>query len=110
LRLRRLITFGSPISFLAFRSDALVEILARDDRLRPEDYGLKSELTGEPPLPGPRWINLWDRDDPIAWPVSPLMESELVEDVYVDVSNSVTSAHTAYWKSRKVHKEIARRW
>ncbi len=111
LRLRRLIAFGSPIGFLPFRADAVVEILSRDERLRTSDYGLDSRLADAAPLSGPRLINLWDKDDPIAWPVAPLLEpSDLVEDVYVDVSDVVSSAHTAYWKSGRVHREIAARW
>ena len=86
LRLRRLITLGSPISLVAFRSDAVVEILSRGEKLRPADYGLSSSLEGQAELPGVRWINIWDKDDPIAFPIGPLMDSPLAEDVYIDVS------------------------
>ncbi len=110
LRLRRLVTFGSPVGFLTFRSDAVVEILARNGRLRPADYGLDSRLQEDEPLAGPRWINIWDKDDPIAWPVAPLMDSPLVDDVYVDVSDAVADVHTAYWESKRVHEAIAQRW
>jgi hypothetical protein len=43
-------------------------------------------------------------------PVHPLMESQLVEDIYVDVSDSIASAHTDYWNSSRVHRLIADRW
>ncbi len=110
LRLRRLITFGSPISLLAFRSDALVEILSRGEKLRVEDYGLTSQLEGGGELEGPRWINIWDKDDPIAWPTAQLMDSPLTEDVYVDVSEFASAAHNAYWESDVVHRTIASAW
>lgn len=110
IRLRRLYTFGSPISLVAFRSNALVEIFARGDKLLPSDYGLTSTLAQDDALHGPRWINIWDKDDPIAWPIAPIMDSPLAEDVYVDVSDSIGKAHNAYWESSRVHHEIAAKW
>lgn len=115
LRVRRLITMGSPITPLAHRSDAVLEILARGDRLDPADYGLDRHPSGfGAPLVGARWINVWDKDDPIAWPVEPLMGaasgSRVVQDVYVDVSDLASKAHDRYWTSRAVHRELASRW
>jgi hypothetical protein len=116
-RVRRLFTFGSPITPLAFRSDPVVETLAKEDplanRLDPKDYGLTTNPAGFDPLPpGPRWVNLWDKDDIIAWPVEPLMieAGEIVKDVYVDVSDSVEKAHNEYWTDSGFQKEIAKRW
>ncbi len=110
LRLRRLITFGSPISMLTFRNDPLVQILSRGEYLNPTDYGLTSVIRDDASLlPGPRWVNFWERDDPIAWPVAPLMQFG-VEDVYVDVSDTVGDSHTAYWRSEDVHESIGKRW
>ena len=113
LRLRRFYTFGSPITMLACRSDAVLGILAKNRELDPVDYGLTSQLDGDR-LDGIRWLNLWDRDDPIAWPIEPLIgdvrKRPVAEDVYVDVSDSVTKSHTTYWRSEKVHRLIAGRW
>ena len=119
LRVRRLFTFGSPITMTAFRADSLLTILSKgDDAARSNRVdGAQSGLTRNdapigPPLTGPRWVNLWDKDDPIAWPVEPLMKQAGAEvaDVYVDVSDSVTQAHSAYWASDRFHREVARRW
>jgi hypothetical protein len=119
LRVRRLFTFGSPITMTAFRSDPLLEILSRDNdptranRIDAAQYGLtRNDPAFGPPLAGPRWVNLWDKDDPIAWPVEPLVKQagNEVIDVYVDVSDSVTTAHGQYWANDKCHKEFARRW
>ncbi len=114
LRVRRLITFGSPISLLACRSDAVLEILARNKELNPADFGLTSQWSHGEPVEGSRWINLWDRDDPIAWPIEPLIaehrRTRVAEDVYVDVSDSVSRSHTRYWRSEKAHRSIAERW
>lgn len=114
LRIRRLITFGSPISMLACRSSEVVSILADGGRLDPKDYGLDSNVDGGDEIQGPRWLNLWDRDDPIAWPVEPLMQKTTdpprVEDIYVDVSDSISHSHDSYWRSKRAHKTIAERW
>lgn len=71
LRVRRLVTFGSPIAMMACRSDAVVDILSRGERLDAADCGFAQDPFGG--LSGPRWINLWDKDDPIAFPVESLM-------------------------------------
>ena len=119
LRVRRLFTFGSPITMTACRADSLLAILARDEdgsrnnRIDAAQYGLTTNNEQIfNPLPGPRWINLWDKDDPIAWPVEPLIKQagNEVIDVYVDVSDSVTKAHGEYWGNKDFHKEIADRW
>jgi hypothetical protein len=114
LRVRRLVTFGSPITMLACRSDAVLRILAANGKLQPRDYGLTSRVKGGSRLEGPRWINLWDKDDPIAWPVEPLMATpgrrSYAEDIYVDVSDSMSRSHDMYWRSDAVQEIIARRW
>jgi hypothetical protein len=114
LRIRRLITFGSPITPLACRSNAVLAILASDKQLDPHDYGLDRNPPAFDKLEGPRWINLWDKDDPIAWPVEPLMkqpaDTKIIEDIYTDVSDQTKQAHDAYWTSAKVHKIVAERW
>lgn len=108
LRPRRLITLGNPLSAMAFRHTRVVEIIAGGETLDPAPYG----LIPDDDLPGPRWINIWDRDDPLAWPVEPLMDttSQTVRDVYVNVSDLITKAHGAYWTSKAVHRAIAKNW
>ena len=112
LRARRLFTFGSPITPLAFRADSLLAILARNDRVDAAQYGLTTNGNFQDPLPNPRWVNFWDKDDPIAWPVEPLMKQAgaEVKDVYIDVSDSVTNAHESYWNNVDFHQELAKRW
>jgi len=114
LRIRRFITLGSPITPMACRNDQVLKILAADKRLDPKDYGLTENPPAFDDLSGPRWLNIWDRDDPIAWPVEPLMmqagDEQVVQDLYVDVSDVISVAHNRYWDSRKVHKTISSRW
>lgn len=108
LKIRRFITLGNPLTAMALRHDRVVEAVAAGEKLNPVHYG----LIPDPDLPGPRWMNIWDRDDPLAWPVEPLMETEsgAVRDVYVNVSDWITKAHNAYWTSKAAHKAIAERW
>jgi len=108
LSLRRLITLGNPLAAMAFRHSRVVEAVAAGEKLDPAHYGLVPDES----LPGPRWMNIWDRDDPLAWPVEPLMDSSAgtVKDVYVNVSDWITKAHNAYWTSKAAHKAIAERW
>jgi hypothetical protein len=116
---RRLFTFGSPISMTAYRADSLLSILARDaggdrsNRIDGAHYGLtRNDPAFGPALQGPRWVNLWDKDDPIAWPVEPLLRQggREVVDVYLDVSDSVAKVHGEYWRSGKFQRELAARW
>ncbi len=111
-RLRMLVTFGSPISMLMFRSHEDVETLASGNCLMPEQYGLSSEIKDNPlKWNAPRWLNLWDKDDPISWPISPIMGNHrLVKDECIDVSDSVVTVHNAYWENLKAHQAIAKYW
>src|SRR5882672_10982516 len=118
LRVRRLFTFGSPITPLAFRSDAVLSILARPEggtkpnRLTAEHYGLTANPETFETLHGPRWVNFWDKDDPIAWPVEPLMlqTPDVVKDMYVGVSDDITNGHGEYWKDEEFQKLVAEAW
>lgn len=76
LRIRSLITFGSPITAVAMRSNSVVRIFHGKGRLHPVDYGLLAEPEGfDAALSGrPRWLNIWDADDTFAWPVTPLFD------------------------------------
>jgi len=111
LRIRRLFTFGSPIMPFAVRSNFVVEHLANGGYLNPAHYGLTIDTMGGMPA-GPRWVNLWDRDDPIGWPVEPLMDnsSGAVRDIYSDISDNPTETHDAYWESSVAHKLLADAW
>ena len=111
LRLRRLVTFGSPIAFTALRSDPVLQLLSKNGRLDPTDYGLTLNFGQGQPLKGPRWINIWDKDDLASWPVAPLMKrTPAVVDKYPDVSDLLSKAHHAYWGSRDVHEIIGSSW
>lgn len=114
LRIRRLVTIGSPIAMLACRNDVVVRILAEGGRVNPMWYGLTQNpmLFGPLKLRGPRWINIWDKDDPIAFPVEPLIDNRggSVADVYINVSSNIAEAHNLYWGHPDVHSYVASHW
>lgn len=105
LRIRRLYTFGSPLSILSLRSDALIDKLRRDVLLDPRALGLRTSDG----LSNPRWVNFWDQDDVISGPVAFLYanEEQVVEDHYVKVGSFFPTAHTGYWASEQMAKYIA---
>lgn len=106
-RLRRLVTFGSPIAPLLIRSVAVTRMIAADQVLDARDLGL-----GRPAHSGaqPVWLNVWDRHDVLAWPVEPFFAGGLVHDLYPDHSDSLLGSHEAYWKAGNVHRALAASW
>ena len=105
LRVRRLYTFGSPISLLSIRSNSLINKLRNHQLLDTEDIGLR-QADG---LENPRWVNFWDKDDLIAAPVSFLYDNSMgvIEDRPVNAGIILPSAHTGYWYSLEMAKHIA---
>ena len=111
IRLRKFYTFGSPITPLTFRSDNLVQMAANSSNgrefLKPEDIGIKSYRDLKKSLP--RWVNFWDPDDLISFPVEHLYKDKgkIIEDKCIDVSDNPFDAHGKYWTNKKVAKYIA---
>ncbi len=109
LRLRRFYTMGSPIAPLALRSNGLIARLRDRRLLEPSAIG----LAPQPDLAGPRWLNFIDRDDlaayPLAFMYNPVPEP-VVKDLFVDVGDSLATAHNRYWWSRAVAGHIAKNW
>jgi hypothetical protein len=106
LRVRRLYTFGSPISLLVLRAESLINRFRSGKLLNPEDIGLKGDVT----LAGPRWVNFWTRHDLASYPVEFLYlnETGVIEDREISSSISPASAHTGYWTSDEMAEYIAR--
>jgi hypothetical protein len=105
LRVRRLYTFGSPISLLSIRAHSLINKLRNHQLLDTEDIGLR-QADG---LENPRWVNFWDKDDLIAAPVSFLYDNSLgvIKDIPVNSGIVLPSAHTSYWHSLELANHIA---
>ncbi len=88
-------------------------------------WALQHKNFGVPPtFPGPaltkthqvlaKWINLYDKDDVIAYPLKSINQqwSQVVsEDIAINVGGPLTSwnplSHRGYWQNRRVHRLIA---
>ncbi len=106
LRIRRLYTFGSPISLLVLRASSLVNKFRTGELFKPRAIGFKNDdLLGKP-----RWVNFWTRHDLISYPVEFLYENEegLIEDHHILSQISPISAHTGYWRSNEMAEYIAK--
>ncbi len=112
LLLKLLCTMGSPISMLAFRSDDAIRRIAYGGRLSLQDLGIARGEPGSDEAEAPLWLNIWDRHDPISFPIAPLVdESPLVEDHHhLSLTWNPVASHTRYWRSAKVHRLLARHW
>lgn len=106
LRIRKLYTFGSPISPLMLRADSLIKRLRKEDWLDPEKIGLRQKDK----LDNPRWVNFWERDDPASYPVIPLYKNnaDVIEDYQLQLGAVWKNVHVLYWGSSVMAKEIAR--
>ncbi len=104
IRLRRLYTIGSPITPFILRSNPMLEGFANGKTLNTKELG----ILPQDGLGDPRWVNFWDKDDIISFPVRPIYGNpKSIEDAYPDVSDRLSKAHTAYWKNKGVARRIA---
>ncbi|MDH4118388.1 MAG: hypothetical protein OEX04_13855 [Acidimicrobiia bacterium] len=106
-RVRRIVTFGSPIAALMVRSPEVAAILAGNGTLDARSLGLgRKAHDGSTPV----WLNLWDRHDVLSFPVAPFYTGANVVDLYPDHSDSLLGSHEGYWRSSSVHRQVAERW
>ncbi len=108
-RVRRLVTFGSPISPLMVRSAHVTDTMAASPsaRLDATTLGLgRLAHNGETPV----WLNVWDRHDVLSYPVRPFYEGANIIDLYPDHSDSLRNSHEAYWTASSVHHDLAEHW
>lgn len=95
LRVRRFYTMGSPIAPVVMRSKELAErVMSTDDKPSVEEFGLQKNDN----LPGARWTNFWDQDDPAAYPISHLYKDQepgkevIIKDEQIDVGDALTDS------------------
>ena len=107
VRIRRFYTMGSPLIPLAFRADSLLAKIMKGEKLHPETLGLRQKDG----LSNPRWVNFWDQDDIISYPLAFLYETvdsePVVEDRYIDIGDIFPGVHEKYWNSRKLADYVA---
>ena len=108
LNLKRLITMGSPITLMAFRSDQRIRDLAYGNRVPSASIGL---FGVDGASDNPCWVNIWNKYDPISFPVDPMMEEgSSVRDYHLRVAWNPLKSHTNYWNSGNVHRLLAGLW
>lgn len=93
-QLSHFFTMGSPLALFALRFGA--ELFNKPIQID-DPHGC--------------WINILDKDDPIAYPLKPLnkeYDAAVLEDKEVNVG-PFGIAHVQYWQNRDVHKIIAGR-
>ena len=102
LRVRRFYTLGAPVAPFIFRSEALIEKILRRERMNAAVVGLNADEG----LGNPRWVNFWDDDDLVAYPVAFLYEKvdgeRVVVDRCVDLRANFPAVHSAYWRSPEI--------
>jgi len=94
LRLSNLFTLGSPLAIF---------VLQYEGTLFKEPVELED--------PHGRWVNVYDKDDPIAYQLKPLdgaYNKAVLADCAVD-TGPFGAAHLFYWGNRDVHKIIGRK-
>lgn len=71
----------------------------------------------KPPTADFKWINFYDKDDVLGWPLQPLSQSyeQLVEDIQVNVGKGLWAklfkswnplSHGQYWQDKKVIRHV----
>lgn len=105
LRIRRFYSFGSPITPTVFRKGALLAKIVNQEKLDPEGLGFRRSDG----LSNPRWVNFWDKDDVVAFPVSFLFDNARgeIEDHYLDLGDLFPIVHLKYWNAPGMAKRIA---
>ena len=108
LRVRKIFTFGSPLTSVSLRSNTLLLNIVNKKKLNPESIGLLKSNN----LTNPRWINFWDKDDVISFPLEFLYEKinneQIVKDELINLKGFLFwKVHLEYWKSDKMARKIA---
>lgn len=104
-RLRNFITLGSPITPLAVRSQNLLGRFYNDGKtlgkIKEVDLGIRVNIKSHKTY----WLNFWDKDDIISFPVAFLYENKdkLIRDYHPDVGDLFPAVHNKYWSSERVH-------
>lgn len=107
VRIRRFYTTGSPLTLFIFRSKYLTQKILRKEKIDPKELGLCSKAG----LSNPRWVNFWNKNDIISYPLEFLYQSagnaKVVEDYYVNINDIFPRVHDNYFKCSALAKYIA---
>lgn len=108
LRLGSLATTGSQLALFLLRKQAIVDRLAAaaPQLLDPGVIGVERDR----PDGRIRWINFFDADDVLGYPVRRLFDSRCIAEHRVDTGTLPDRAHNGYWQNDRVIEETALLW
>jgi hypothetical protein len=93
LKLGTFISFASQLPLFVMRKQALVERLAREQRLDPRVIGVDPERVT------PQWVIFYDSDELLGFATRPLyQETKAIVDIHMNSGLEPYSAHLGYWK------------
>jgi len=100
LTLQTVATLGSFLPIFFLRRQHLVDRLAGRRRLTADIIGLRGQG---------RWVNVWDYDDLVAFPIAGLFRDpeHRIQDLQVDTGDWMASAHAGYWRHPEVLDAVA---
>ncbi len=94
-RLEHFFTMGSPIALFLLRKSHL---MLESSRLSANPIGLR--------IGRGKWINFWDRQDVVAYPLARFFP-KVVTDRQVDTGSLIFNSHLGYWHNREVAETVA---
>ncbi|MBL7127986.1 MAG: hypothetical protein ISS16_03275 [Ignavibacteria bacterium] len=101
------VTLGSPITPMIIRSWTLMERIDKGELLEPYKIGIRNDALGRS-----MWLNFWDKDDVISYPVKFLYDDpdNLIKDKYISICDCFPKAHNVYWTSKKIAEIVAEKY
>ena len=105
LELGSIVSLASQLPLLLLSKQRVVDELFVEKTLSPSDIGIPEDTNQI------LWKIFYDIDDLLAFPTGCLYGDHCaIKDFQVDSGNYPDTAHTDYWKSPVVHKEVAELW
>lgn len=107
LRFSSLITMAPQLPVLLLGNQGMIDSWAQNTGIDLSEFGFPESSAGT------LWLNFYDIDDALGFPIRPLIklraghDVKTVTDVQVDNSDGPDS-HTGYWENEDVHRHCAR--
>lgn len=102
--IKSFVTMGSPITPMIVRSQSLLNLINNNGALNGKISLDSIGITGKA-----KWLNFWDKDDVISYPVEFLYDNPngLLKDCYANIGDTFPDVHSAYWGADEVAQIVA---